>query len=268
MTVYRSVLGEVLESPGFSAQLSLAAHDLALFRRLIHDQWLTRITQCHPNLAARADSLGIAAYHQLSGEIDHQALWPKKHRILKHCAVEALKQTDLFRDLRIVFGSFTMAEGFHGDTHIAGLDEIYWRLVRPQVPGDVGPLHTDRWFHDMMKMGGRAFSESAFTLKVWVPIYSEAGRNGLLLVPDSHRREWKHSTRWIDGQPKPQFDDHADAVLIPTPPGNMLIFHERALHGGALNSGESTRVSAEITLVFESEEQLRKRLRISTTECR
>ncbi len=261
MTTNAAILGEVLESPGFSAALSLSTCDLTLFRRLIHSQWLTRIAQCHPALRERAESLGIGGYHELSGEIDHPKLWPKAQRILPQAAVEALKQTNLFRDLRAVFGDFTLAEGYHGRTHIAGLDEIYWRLVRPRAVNDVGALHADHWFHEMMHMGGKAFSASAFTLKVWLPIYCEPGRNGLLLVPNSHRREWKHSTQWVNGLPKPQFDDTADAILIPTPSGNMLIFHERTLHGGAINQGQSTRVSAEMTLVFESEKYLRQRLR-------
>ncbi|MFN0317453.1 MAG: phytanoyl-CoA dioxygenase family protein [Burkholderiales bacterium] len=256
----------MLSSPGFSTQLCLTPGDLALFRKLIQEQWLARIKQCHPHLAAHALSLGIAAYHELSEDLDHQTLWPKEYRILGDAAVQALKQTTLFEDLRSNFGCFGLAEGFHGNTHIAGLDEVYWRLVRPNAASDVGSLHADHWFHDMMQMSGKAFSRDAYTLKVWIPIYCEPGRNGLLLVPDSHRRDWKYSTRWVNGQPKPQFDDEATPVLVNTPPGNMLVFNERVLHGGAVNRGSQTRVSAEITLVFESEDYLRDRLKASSGE--
>jgi ectoine hydroxylase-related dioxygenase (phytanoyl-CoA dioxygenase family) len=40
------------------------------------------------------------------------------------------------------------------------------------------------------------------------------------------------------------------AKLIETDAGNMLIFHENILHGGVVNQGTKTRVSAEITMVI------------------
>jgi hypothetical protein len=246
-----AIVNQILHSPGYSASLRLSVEDLDLFRALINEQWLARIAQVHPQLQDEARSLGLMNYHQLSNRLEHEKLWPKEHRILDQSAVEALKRTAFFNQLHTIFGSFTIAEGFYGSTHVAGLEEIYWRLVRPEMASDVGPLHADCWFHEMINMKGKAFAPDAFTLKIWIPILSEPGRNGLLMVADSHTREWKHSTRWIDGQPKPQFDDVAEAFLVPTEPGNMLIFHERTLHGGALNRGQHTRVSAEITLVFD-----------------
>ncbi|MBM3394765.1 MAG: phytanoyl-CoA dioxygenase family protein, partial [Betaproteobacteria bacterium] len=176
------------------------------------------------------------------------------------------KRLPFFARLRNAFGPFAIAEAFFGDTHVAGLEEIYWRLVRPHATGDVGPLHADRWFHQMMHMYGRAFPERCFTLKVWIPVLTEPGRNGLLLVPGSHRREWKHSTQWINGQPKPRFEDEAEPVLMSTAPGEALIFHEDLLHGGAVNAGQDTRVSTEITLVFESEAALRAHARCETPD--
>lgn len=254
------ILEKVLDGPGFSIDLHMQATDLVLFQTLIEAQWLARIAQTHPELVERASQLGIARYHEMATQVDHVKLWPKEQRILDRDAVRALKATALFSTLRDIFGFFTLAEGFYGNTHLRGLEEIYWRLVRPHSPQDVGSLHADWWFHDMMNMHGQAFPQGAFTLKLWIPIHCEPGRNGLLIVPDSHRREWKRSTRMVNGQPKPQFDDQAEPTLLNTAPGNVVLFHERTLHGGAVNRGGRTRVSAEITLVFESERVLRQRL--------
>ena len=252
----QDILREVIGTPGFSSRLMLSEDDLTLLRQLIQRQWRARIAQVHPELAQRAQQLGIARYHELDADVQHEALWPKEYRILDRSAVAQIKGARFFMDLHRVFGDFSIAEGFHGNVHIAGLEEIYWRLVRPGAPTDVGPLHADHWFHQMLEMQGRAFPRDAFTLKLWIPIYSEPGRNGLLLVPDSHRKNWKYSVAWVNGQPKPRFEDDAEPILVPTAPGNALLFHERTLHGGALNRGESTRVSAEITLVFPSAQTL------------
>lgn len=258
-TVQASIVDEVLGEAGFTRALALDPVELRLLRQLIEDQWLGAIAAHHPDLTEDARRLGMARYHELAPRLDHQGLWPKAQRILPQQSVERFKRTAFFERLGECFGPFTLAEAFHGDTHVAGLEEIYWRLVRPDAPGDVGDLHADCWFHRMMGMYGRAFPEQCFTLKIWIPVITEPGRNGLLLVSGSHRREWRHSTRWINGQPKPQFDDAADAQLIPAAPGEALIFHERLLHGGAVNRGNHTRVSCEITLVFESEAALRAR---------
>lgn len=254
-----SVIDEVLGDAGYTRALRLAPDELRLLRQFIEDQWLATIATRHPDLQEDARRLGMARYHELAPRLDHQALWPKAPRILPQTNVERFKRTGFFARLLECFGPFTIAEAFHGDTHVEGLEEIYWRLVRPEAPSDVGDLHADCWFHQIMGMYGRAFPTQCFTLKIWIPVITEPGRNGLMLVPGSHLREWRHSTRWVNGQPKPQFDDVADAQLIPAAPGEALIFHERLLHGGAVNRGSHTRVSCEITLVFPSEAALRAR---------
>ena len=38
-------------------------------------------------------------------------------------------------------------------------------------------------------------------------------------------------------------------ILVPSIPGQAIIFHDDLLHGGALNKGQTTRVSAEFTLL-------------------
>jgi ectoine hydroxylase-related dioxygenase (phytanoyl-CoA dioxygenase family) len=74
-------------------------------------------------------------------------------------------------------------------------------------------------------------------------------------MPDSHKRDWRYEYVEKDGFRKPVILEDVDklgGVLIPTNPGTLLIFNERLLHGGAVNRGDITRVSSEITLVLGS----------------
>jgi ectoine hydroxylase-related dioxygenase (phytanoyl-CoA dioxygenase family) len=91
------------------------------------------------------------------------------------------------------------------------------------------------------------------TAKIWLPIYCEPGRNGLIVVPDSHTRSWRYREVEQNGYLKPQLEENIDdssCVLVETPPGTLLIFNERLLHRGAVNRGGTSRVSVEITMVF------------------
>ena len=233
--------------------MSLNNEELNLFRDAIQNQWLEAIRREYPELADHFAELGIARYHELSHLIDHNKVWNKSNRCLPPNFVQTIKGKDFFVKLKQLFGEFVISDVAYDDKVISGEEEIYWRLVRPNTPADVGPLHADKWFHEILGLGGKAFPENSFTLKIWIPIYCEPGKNGLLIVPASHKKTWRHSMAVINGIPKPVFEDQADPVLIATPPGNMLIFHEKTLHGGALNNGKETRVSAEITMVFKSE---------------
>lgn len=244
------ILIEVLESPGFSAAMSLSDEELKIFREAIGKQWLETIKREYPDITDRFAEFGIARYHELSHLVDHNRIWNKSNRCLPQNVVQMLKGQKFFADLKNVFGEFTISDIAYDDKTVSGQEEIYWRLVRPNFPTDVGPLHADKWFHEILGMSGKAFPEGSFTVKIWIPIYCEPGKNGLMMVPESHKRAWNHSMKMVDNIPKPTFEDEAAPILIATPPGNMLIFHENTLHGGALNSGNETRVSAEITMVF------------------
>jgi len=246
-----AVLLEVFEAPGYTNALTIPMEELALFRHAIGKQWLGAIRREYPQYAEQFAALGISRYHELAHLVDHNRLWNKSNRCLPQQDVQALKKLSFLAELKELFGEFSISSVAYDNEIVEGQEEIYWRLVRPNQPGDVGPLHADKWFHEMLGMKGRAMEQDSYTLKIWTPIYCEPGKNGLLMVPNSHKRTWRHSSTLVNGVPKPVFEDQADAILVPTPPGNMLIFPEETLHGGAVNQGNETRVSCEITLVFK-----------------
>jgi len=155
--------------------------------------------------------------------------------------------------LKDEFGDFAISDVFYGDTHEVGREEIYWRLVRPNARTDVGTIHADKWFHDVMGMDDQAFPPGSVTVKIWIPIFSQPGRNGLMIVPNSNLKDWRYHGVPGAGGMKPVIDEDVATIgaeLMLTEPGNMLIFNEGTLHGGAVNLGDQTRVSVEITMVF------------------
>jgi hypothetical protein len=245
---------KIYVAPGYSSDLQLEPHELAMFRSAISEQWLSVIESHHPDLVEQFQRVGIQNYHEISHLIDHEKMWPKENRCLPLHSCKKIKALPFLRTLKNEFGDFELADVFYGDTHVAGREEIYWRLVRPAAATDVGSLHADKWFHEVMSMGDRAFPRGRSTVKVWIPIYSVPGKNGLMIVPNSHQRDYRYHAVPGMGGMKPHIDEdvaNLGAELMLTDPGRMLIFNEGTLHGGAVNRGGETRVSAEITMVFQ-----------------
>jgi len=244
---------KIFETPGYSADVRLGADELEVFRSAITEQWMWVIAAQHPDLAPRFQQAGLPNYHTLSHLIDHETLWPKKNRCLPFESCQRIKTLSFLQTLKEELGDFELSDVIYDDSCEAGREEIYWRLVRPDAPSDVGSMHADKWFHSFMAADDRAFPLGSRTVKIWIPIYSVAGKNGLLIVPNSHLKEWRYHGVPGRGGMKPQIDEDVDtlgAQLMLTDPGNLLIFNEGTLHGGAVNRGGQTRVSAEITMVF------------------
>lgn len=253
-----SLREQIFGDKGYSLDLVLSQSELSVFRDQVSEQWLSVIKSTYPELATEASRLGIENYHTIADRLDHKKLWPKSKRVLPQSAVNKLKSLPFFSTLRQEFGEFTISDVYDTYQH-HGEEEIYWRLVRPNVDSDVGPLHADKWFHNSFNMGYGMFPPGVVTVKIWLPLFCEAGKNGLAVVKGSHLKEWKFHVETIEGLPKPMPDDdltNVDAELILTKPGNMLIFHENTLHGGVVNRGDQTRVSAEITMVMQQPKNL------------
>lgn len=246
---------KVYQSPGYSADMHLSPGELEIFRSEITSQWLSVIAELHPELLSQFREVGIENYHKLSKLVQHEKLWPKGNRCLPLKSCKKIRTLPFFKVLRQEFGDFKLADVFYEDNHQLGREEIYWRLVRPDVEKDVGPLHADKWFHELTGQANRIFPRGSVTVKVWIPIFSVSGKSGLLIVPNSHLKSWRHHGEQGRGGIKPIIDEDVATIgaeLIPTRPGNILIFGEGTLHGGAVNRGRQTRVSVEFTMVFPS----------------
>ncbi|MFN0055427.1 MAG: phytanoyl-CoA dioxygenase family protein [Planctomycetales bacterium] len=234
----------VFGDPGVTTSLRMCARELAEFRGLITDHWLGRIASQYPSeVVDQFRQVGLPRYHELAHLVDHKTLWPKTERLLPQSAVERIRSMPFMQALAGDFGEF----GISNEEEIHS-EEIYWRIVRPGAPSDIGPIHADAWFWEL---GHGRIPPDTVRVKVWIPFFSEPGMNGLLVLPGSQREYYPYHGEERDGFVKPQVDFDQRALpmqLLNIEPGTLVVFHDRLLHGGALNSGRTTRVSAEFTM--------------------
>jgi hypothetical protein len=243
-----SLRDEVNGPLGYSTNLSATSDDLALIRELIEQQWLDHLSRAAPQQVTAFAEVGCARYHELAHTVDHGSVWPKTARLLPADAVAAFRTTSFFRQLVAEFGEFPIS-----DEDDIGWEEVYWRLVRPNAANDIGPLHADQWFWDL---GTAVVPKDVQRVKCWMAIITEPNRNGLIVVPGSHLQDWRFHGETRHGSLKPQIDEDEaqfELHLLRLAPGGATVFHDKLLHRGALNEGNTTRVSLEFTMFVKKQ---------------
>lgn len=248
---HKKILELVLNKPGYTTNLQLNNTELASFKDAIFNQYLQNIKITYPNLYKNFKENGLENYHLLSKLINHEIMWLKINRCLPQDFVNDFKKMEIYIYLKEIFGPFRISGIISGDKVYPEREEIYWRLVRPCTPSDIGPLHADKWFHEIDPLHEKILGKNTYTIKIWIPIITEPGKNGLLLVPNSNLKKWKYDVIQRNNNIKPKLIDDANPILVSSKPGNLIIFNENLLHGGAVNEGKTTRVSCEITMVFD-----------------
>lgn len=238
------MIKENLSGPlGFSVGLSMKDEELVRMRSLIQDQWLGHIKALVPEHVSKFEELGLARYHEASHLLGTDSAWPKKVRILPAESVFEIRKMGFMSRLEDYFGPFEIS-----DEENVGREEIYWRLVRPNAKNDIGPIHADGWFWEL---GHGITPDATIRVKIWIGIYVEPGLNGFVFVPGSHHKVWPYHKEMKDGFYKPVIDvseDILNPVLFEGEAGDLIIFHDKLLHGGAINKGNYSRVSIEFTM--------------------
>jgi len=235
------------EGNGYCLDLSLQKNELDLVRSLVHAQWIDNIKHYAPEHAEKFLKNGMEKYHELSHLLNHGEIWSKINRILPQNAIDLIRKTSLIKTLEDIYGEFEIS-----DEENVRREEIYWRLVRPNQPPDIGPLHADEWF---WKLGHGVTPPKVKRVKVWIALFCEPGLNGLCLVPNSHKKTWRYHGETRDGFVKPQIDEDISSLkieLVYTKPGEAIVFHDKLLHGGARNLSKNTRVSIEFTMFVKN----------------
>jgi len=238
---------EINDGRGYALD-ALTPAELAEVRRVITDQYLGHLRAAAPELVGPAAAAGIQNYHTLPVPFDHGSFWGKEKRVPPLSAVPVFERMGFFRRIRDLLPS---AAVYH--------DDLMWRVVRPNQPSDVGPVHADKWFWDA---GNGALPAGHDRFKIWMAVFTEPGRNGLTVKEHSHTSDrWKHHFEFKHGKMKPVLDESPEEIgmeLLPLAAGEMVLFHDALLHGGALNVGTTCRVSIEVTVMYLADEGERR----------
>ena len=246
MTIRENVFG----TNGFDISQKLTQTEMDIITRAIQTQFSDRLTNLHPDRWQEIEALDLSMYHMCAGNIDHKKAWPKVNRILPLECTRDIKSMDFFHRLEAEFGPLRISNEEGKEE-----EETYWRIVRPESTSDIGPAHADAWFWEC---GHGETPEGLSRFKIWIPIVSEPGKNGLQVVPGSHLNdEYHYEPVMKDGFLKPNFigdESQIGLELMPLNPGNMIIFNDKLIHKGALNRGKCTRISLEMTCFFRSDD--------------
>ncbi len=173
----------------------------------------------------------------------HRVISPKSTRLFNSEQLASIYEMPFFSSLKSLIGQFSVTQEEN-----YGLPEIYWRITRTNKNTDIGPIHADGWFWDL----NPSWQPDHYTnrTKVWVPLEVHLGRNGLNVVPGSHNKSYQYQVIEYDGKRKPSIlsiIDPNDISLLDMETSDIVIFHDRLLHGGALNTSCYPRVSFEFT---------------------
>lgn len=173
----------------------------------------------------------------------HAVLAPKFSRLFSASQISSIYQMNFLSSLESLIGKFSITQEEN-----LGRPEIYWRITRPNQKADIGPLHADGWFWDL----NPSWRPNYYTnrIKAWVPLEVEPGRNGLNVVPGSHRLCYAYQAVEYSGKLKPSLLSDIEPrqlSLLNMEQSDAVIFHDRLLHGGALNTGHCPRISFEFT---------------------
>ncbi len=242
--------------PGYVIDRILTEDDLLDLRRRINEQIKNILKQHDPEASCmiedEADPLSF--YHKLGARPEHGTTWIKANRLLSEQDSEWFENTASIKALRESLAAVGVS-----DEEQIGRSNYYWRLTRPSAGEDVGPVHRDEWFWLLNNDFGHNLT-GLKRVKVWIAIQTEQGMNGLLVQPGSHKREdlvWEG--RFASSIKKPVLKtdlDPSSMILLPTPPGYGVIFHDKLLHGGALNQSNLCRCSIEFTLLVPSDKEV------------
>lgn len=165
----------------------------------------------------------------------------KKNRMLDRESVEKLLIDEAF-----ITTFSSRIDDFITDEEGVDFPNIYWRIVRPNSPSDVGPIHADQWFWEL---GHGVIPERFRRVKIWMPLLQSDSSPGLVIVPGSQKLSFNYGSQLgLDGKVRPTFDRSLVQQKISNAPvkvGQAIVFHDGLLHGGQVS--DVLRVSVEWT---------------------
>ena len=129
-------------------------------------------------------------------------------------------------------------------------NKMAFRIARPQnsFKSDVGGEHLDLHYGGIIRK-----NDYKSTLTIWCPLIGYSKKYTLRLSPKSHLK--KHPVTSVSKQKKfvtrAFKKDYLKKFKFIRPnlrPGQVILFHPNTIHGGSINYGNQTRVSAELRI--------------------
>lgn len=137
--------------------------------------------------------------------------------------------------------------------------DVYWRIVRPNKP-DVGGPHNDAAFADLNIDSDRAIPlpfKFAARWRVWLPLMGCTPRNSLQFIPGSQNEHFPATSRDTPLGPRPSVseewqlaNDHRFVCPFTEFEGQCVLFSDKVIHRGPINTEDELRISADFTIVM------------------
>ena len=247
---------DTLGKTGYVVERILSDDDLSELRQRINRQ-MSHVLSSHigsmPSEEGESADDILSVYLNICDRFEHGKVWTKKNRMLSSEDTEWFESCESIRNLFDRYGC----------TRVSDEDQLkrsnyYWRITRPGESQDVGPLHRDEWFWLLNNEFGEDL-KGLRRIKVWIAIQTCPGKNGLLVVPGSQKRlDIAWDSRESDTINKPILVTEIapeTVVLLDTKAGDGVVFHDRLVHGGALNEHSECRCSIEFTMLVRNVER-------------
>jgi hypothetical protein len=239
-----TILNNLDSGPGYLLY-RLENQDYNLVKSLIIKQYKKVIINFYPKLNENEYINNIDNYHKLNIS-NHKSIWSKNCRTLEEEDLKIFKSSGFIKKLEKIFDNIIIT-----NEDKTRSEEVYWRIVRPNIKEDIGPLHADSWFWDLHN---GSIDESFRRIKVWISIYNEKGKNGLRVIKNSQKHKYNYKGELRDGKMKPvddnELEQNKNIQNLLTSPGDCVIFHDDLIHGGFVG-GDKTRVSIEFTFLVK-----------------
>ncbi len=247
----KKISSAIEESKGFYLGLKLLDEELIILKTHIKRFLYNRIDKYATTKKSRAlldKDIELERYHEIPHMIDHSFLFMFEDLINRDLPTGAgtdICRFQFFQVLEEEFGKFKVL-----DKYDVKREEFHPRLVRPGEKSDVGSMHAEKWYWDK-EIAPIRVPPGYKRVRVWIAVCCEPGLSGLRYIEGSHLREWHYTYERRDGLIKPRFDESQvkqPIKLFYTSPGDVIVFHDRLVHGGAISRGKNTRVSVEFTI--------------------
>ena len=227
-----------LSETGYYVYRLLSDYDLAFVQKMVSNR-VSSVLQRDITW----DSLVCAPSDQIASVAAEKSL-----RLFSSSEAESIFRLASVERLFEYGNGFAPARAIDPLIGVLDTPEVYFRVVPRLCGGDPNLGHIDWWYDDIYAVP----LEDRPTLKVWMSLQTEPGKNGLL-VKRVDPKLLKHRLVQTEWGPKPKLQDPPDSAFYDFPPvsnGDAIVFRsDQVLHMGAINRGKLNRISMEISLV-------------------